>query len=195
MREAIRRATNKGPFPDGSVVQHDWIREKGFAASTIADAGKKDGIIRIAFLRPQDAASGVGHVVIVHQSVTYESHGGTGPNSREWTGSGRQTKAKVYILSSAVRFRWQHGLRPARERRIVHGQERSPLPRHRLQGLEQFAANDRVGDELKRYGFKDIRVTGGGRTRTAEVTWDGPDTTAQIDPHLTNILELRTDPT
>ena len=44
VREAVRLATNPpAPFPDGSVVQHDWVRAQGFAASSVIDAGKDDG--------------------------------------------------------------------------------------------------------------------------------------------------------
>ena len=40
VREAIRLATNpSAPFPDGSVVQHDWVRNKKFQPVTIADGG------------------------------------------------------------------------------------------------------------------------------------------------------------
>lgn len=103
VREAIRRATApRAPFPDGSVVQHEWVRGRGFRKSSVEAAFKKDGAVRIAFLRPQDAPSGVGHVVLVHNAVTYESHGGTGPNSRAWTGTGWQKKAFVYRLKDPV---------------------------------------------------------------------------------------------
>ncbi|HLL84226.1 MAG TPA: hypothetical protein VK420_16305 [Longimicrobium sp.] len=100
VREAIRLATDpRVPFPDGSVVQHEWVRAKGFRKSNVEAAHKKDGALRIAFLRPQDVKSGIGHVVLVHNALTLESHGGTGPNSRPWTGEGWQGKAFVYRLT------------------------------------------------------------------------------------------------
>jgi hypothetical protein len=101
VREAIRRATDpRVPFPDGSVVQHEWVRGNGFRASSVGAAAKNDGAVRIAFLRPQDSPSKIGHVVLVHNARTFESHGGVGPNSRAWTGSGWQAKAFVYLLTA-----------------------------------------------------------------------------------------------
>jgi hypothetical protein len=59
-----------------------------------------------------------------------------------------------------------------------------------LSGIEHFASNDYIANELTQYGFADVVVTGSGGTRVAEGTWTGPDTTAQIDPHITNIVEI-----
>ena len=100
VREAIRLATNPMvAFPDGSVVQHDWIRDQGFTRSGINDAKQSDGFVRIAFLRPQDSPRRIGHVVLISKARTLESHGGVGPNSRHWTGIGWQARAHVYILA------------------------------------------------------------------------------------------------
>jgi hypothetical protein len=100
VRELIWRSTNPHlNFPDGSVNQHDWVRAQGFQPQTVQDAGKQDGAVRIGFLRPQDSAEKIGHVVIVHSAATLESHGGVGPDSRSWTGAGWQGKANVYLLS------------------------------------------------------------------------------------------------
>ena len=100
VREAIRLATNpSAPFPDGSVVQHDWVRNKKFQPVTIADGALDDNHVRIAFLRPQDAPSHIGHVVLLSAGRTIESHGGVGPDSRPWTGKGWQSKAFVYVLT------------------------------------------------------------------------------------------------
>ena len=102
VREAVRLATNPpAPFPDGSVVQHDWVRAQGFAASSVIDAGKDDGLVRIAFLRPQDVPSRIGHVVLISAGMTLESHGGGGPDTRPWTGRDWQAKTFVYILAHA----------------------------------------------------------------------------------------------
>src|SRR5215471_4271033 len=49
-----------GIFPDGSVVQHDWVRKKGFAADTVASGAQQDGAVRIAFLSPSATTSGIG---------------------------------------------------------------------------------------------------------------------------------------
>jgi hypothetical protein len=101
VRETIWRSTTPHfNFPDGSVVQHDWIKDKGYERSNRADALLQDGKIRIAFLRPQDAPSRIGHVAFVHNAKTLESHGGVGPDARDWTNTGWQAKAFVYILKN-----------------------------------------------------------------------------------------------
>jgi hypothetical protein len=103
VREAIRRAeaTNIG-FPDGSVVQHDWVRAHGFTTCDIASATAMDGLVRIAFLSPTDSPDNIGHVVLVYHGRTLESHGGTGPDSRPWTGAGWQAHASVYVLTKTT---------------------------------------------------------------------------------------------
>ncbi|HEY0512972.1 MAG TPA: cupin domain-containing protein [Thermoanaerobaculia bacterium] len=100
VRELIWRATPAHQsFPDGSVVQHDWIRDRSFEHSTPDAALQQDGAVRIAFLRPQDSPSHVGHVVLIHNARTLESHGGVGPDSRAWTKAGWQGKTFVYVLN------------------------------------------------------------------------------------------------
>jgi hypothetical protein len=102
VREAVWRATAPHQdFPDGSVVQREHVQEKGYRHGTPADGLLRDGAVRIAFLRPQDVASGIGHVVLVHDATTFESHGGTGPDSRPWTNTGWQAKTLVYVLTPA----------------------------------------------------------------------------------------------
>jgi cell wall-associated NlpC family hydrolase len=84
-------------FKDGSVQQHEWIKEHGFKVSDVASGKLKDGRVRIAFLTPTDGG-GVGHVVLILNGKTAESCGGIGPCRRDWTGKGWQKKAHVYIL-------------------------------------------------------------------------------------------------
>lgn len=84
-------------LPDGSVNQQDWVRANNYKKSDI-EAGKlADGRVRIAFMSPSDGG-GVGHVALVLNGKTLESHGGKGPNRRAWTGAGWQAKARVYVL-------------------------------------------------------------------------------------------------
>lgn len=100
VRAAIRRSTDPKAteFPDGSVVQHDWVKAKQFAKSSVADGSLQDDKIRIAFLSPNDSPQKIGHVVLVRNGSTVESHSGVGPNSRQFTGTGWQALATVYIL-------------------------------------------------------------------------------------------------
>jgi hypothetical protein len=100
VRELVFRATTPPfDFPDGSVVQHDWVAQQGFAKSSIADGKLHDGAVRIAFLAPQASPSHIGHVVILHEGSTLESHGGLGPDSRPWTGDDWQGKTTVFVLT------------------------------------------------------------------------------------------------
>lgn len=100
VRSAIRRSTDpKVKFPDGSVVQHDWVKAQGFPRGTVDDGKLMDGKIRIAFLSPQDSPSRIGHVVLIRNGRTAESHSGVGPNSRAFDGTGWQRKARVYLLA------------------------------------------------------------------------------------------------
>jgi hypothetical protein len=100
VREALYCANSNLKFPDGSVVQHEWVRVHGFAQTDVASGKTSDNKVRIAFLRPQDTKSGIGHVVLIYNGKTLESHGGVGPDSRLWTGYGWQGIAYVYTLSA-----------------------------------------------------------------------------------------------
>lgn len=84
-------------IPDGSAVQHDWVRETGFKKSSSDSCFKNDGVVRIVFLSPS-AGGGIGHVALVLDGETMESHGGTGPDQRPWTGKGWQGRSSVYVL-------------------------------------------------------------------------------------------------
>jgi hypothetical protein len=199
VREAVREATNPTlAFPDGSVVQHDWVQAQQFTRGSV-DAGKlDDGMMRIAFLRPQDVSSGIGHVVLIIAGQTLESHGGVGPDKRIWDGSSWQAKTFVYNFAQNVQF--TASLAPAHLQAVVPpGPTFTVRQGHRyrativLSGLEQFAGNDLIAGKLTDVGFKNVVATGSGGTRTAEGTWTGPDTTAQIDPHLTDIVEIPAD--
>ena len=195
VREAIRLSTNPPIFPDGSVVQHDWIREHGFQKVTIDDGKLNDDVVRIAFLRPQDSPHGIGHVVLISRAMTLESHGGVGPDTRQWDGGDWQSKAFVYVLArgaqlamATVRGQAAAALALAASFTVRHGRRyRATVV---LNGFEQFAGNNLIADKLTQVGFINVEVTGSGGTRQVDGTWDGPDTTAQLDPHLTGVVEL-----
>ncbi|ESY35256.1 muramidase [Mesorhizobium sp. LNJC384A00] len=101
VRELVRRSTSLGSsFPDGSVVQHDWVRKKGFKKVDWEDGTSIDHIVRIAFLSPNDVSSGIGHVQLLYRDKTLESHGGVGPDSRTWSDLGYSKKMSVYRLTA-----------------------------------------------------------------------------------------------
>ncbi len=197
VREAVREASNPTlAFPDGSVVQHDWVQAQQFPKSSVAAGMQNDGMMRIAFLRPQDVPSGIGHVVLILAGQTLESHGGVGPDSRPWNGQSWQAKTFVYDFAHDVQFTTLHTAAmfqpgvptPAATFTVHHGgRYRGTIT---LSGFEQFATNDMIVGKLTDVGFTNVVVTGSGATRTAEGTWSGPETTAQLDPHLTHIVEL-----
>jgi hypothetical protein len=196
VREAIRLATTPTlALPDGSVVQHDWVSGHGFERSTVADAKIDDGIVRIAFLRPQDSAQGIGHVALISGAKTVESHGGVGPDSRVWDGASWQAKTSIYVLARSGQVAL-----PAPAAGLVAALAAAPSftirHSHRyaativLSGFEQFAGNDQVADRFKQVGFINVVVTGSGSNRHAEGTWNGVDTTAAIDPHIRDVVEI-----
>lgn len=59
-----------------------------------------------------------------------------------------------------------------------------------LTGFETWAGNETVARKLEEVGFKSVKVTGSGDRRTAEGLWSKSDVTADVDPHLTHIMEL-----
>jgi hypothetical protein len=87
-------------LPDGSWIQHQAVKKAGFKKSSVDSAKLQDGVLRIAFLDPNDSHSHIGHVVLVLNGETLESHGSHGPNRRAWNGTGWQEKASVYVLTA-----------------------------------------------------------------------------------------------
>ncbi|WP_208827111.1 chitosanase [Bradyrhizobium neotropicale] len=199
VREALRLATTPPvAFPDGSVNQHDWVRNHGFAKSTVSAALQSDGLVRIAFLRQQDSPSHIGHVVLIAGARTIESHGGIGPDSRAWTGAGWQARTFVYVLApdaaavaagggAMIGGAMVQAAQPASFTVRTGRRYRATIS---LRGFEQFASNDMVAAELQRFGFIDVSVSGSGGTRQAEGTWSGPDTTAQLDERIQHVEEI-----
>ena len=95
VRWLLHRATKgRVSIPDGSAVQHDWFKEHKFKLSSVASACLMDGVLRVAFLPP---SSGIGHVLLIRDGQTFESHGSAGPNRRTWTGRGYQGRCRVYV--------------------------------------------------------------------------------------------------
>jgi len=82
------------------------------------------------------------------------------------------------------------------EARAVTGQPYTARQGHRysatvtLTGFEQFASNSLIDDKLSELGFRNVVVTGEGGTRRAEGVWTGPDTTVQLDSHLSHVVDL-----
>lgn len=83
-------------IPDGSVNQREWFRKSGFKPTKQFD--ETDGRVRVAFLKPGDTPSGIGHVVLVIDGVTYESHGGRGVDSRPWGSASWMRKCSGFVI-------------------------------------------------------------------------------------------------
>jgi len=71
-------------MPDGSVNQHDWCDSQKLPKLAYPNVGKPDatGKLFIGFIQP--AHGHPGHVWLVHNATTLESHGGVGVDSRPW---------------------------------------------------------------------------------------------------------------
>lgn len=84
-------------IPDGSVQQGDWFEAKGFKKSTGAACERLDGILRVAQWRNP---GGVGHIALVHNGETIESHGGAGPDRREWDMNATwMAQSKIWVVA------------------------------------------------------------------------------------------------
>ena len=89
-------------MPDGSVNQHPWVEDMGLKP-TFNDAGElEDGFLRIAFLTPEASGEDIGHVLLVLNGQTYESHGDLGPDSRHYAGLTFRNALQVYVMGLPV---------------------------------------------------------------------------------------------
>ena len=99
-----RQAGGRVVLPDGSVTQHEACRAL-FKPSDPGDVGNRDGVLRIAFLEPLYAPDGSlkepGHVVLILDGSTLESHGHRGPDSRAWGSQGWMARMSAYVLQLA----------------------------------------------------------------------------------------------
>lgn len=89
-------------LPDGSYHQQDAIIAAKFKRSTVEALSAKDGNVRIAFIKPSDSHSGIGHVALWHNGKSIESHGKMGPNRRTPEQSSWLQRATVYVLTTVV---------------------------------------------------------------------------------------------
>jgi hypothetical protein len=86
-------------IPNGSVQQHEWAKKEGFKVSTVESGNLNDNAIRIAFLDPSKSLSKIGHVVLIINGKTCESHGSKGPNMRVWKDLPWAHLCDVYVLT------------------------------------------------------------------------------------------------
>lgn len=70
-------------MPDGSVNQHEWAKQN-FKEMPREAALRHDNCVYAFFLAPEDTHDGIGHTGLCVNGVTQESHGGKGPDHREW---------------------------------------------------------------------------------------------------------------
>lgn len=99
VRYALARATNQYiVLPDGSANQHAFIEDHGYKVSTVENGLLQDGAWRIFFLSPRDGG-GTGHVGLIKNGTTYESHGGVGPDCRVWGSHDFMKRCTVYVLT------------------------------------------------------------------------------------------------
>lgn len=56
--------------------------------------------------------------------------------------------------------------------------------------LEPLASNEMIVERLTQIGFDHVVVSGSGSIREAVGRWTGQDTTAQLDPRLSHVVEL-----
>jgi hypothetical protein len=56
--------------------------------------------------------------------------------------------------------------------------------------VERLATNEFIAEKLHGTGFSDVRVSGGGAMRVAEVLWPGPDRVGEIPTQVTGVDEV-----
>lgn len=89
-------------FPDGSVQQHDYIKAKGFLEVPLVIGHRYDGNLYIGFLPPDATSDKIGHVFLLNDNLTLESHGGKGPDRRIWGRMGFESRCSLYLLNPTV---------------------------------------------------------------------------------------------
>lgn len=82
-------------MPEGSYTQNDWCKAQGFKPCPYKNAALKDGRVRIGFMKPEDGEAG--HVVLIHNALTMESHGGEGVDRRPWNAKINGGKSRLDI--------------------------------------------------------------------------------------------------
>ena len=96
-------------IPDGSTNQRGWVEGlgrpnlEGFQEVPVADGHQINGVLYIAFLSPTQTNEHIGHVLLLCNGVTYESHGGPGekgPDSREWGSEPFMAEMSVYQMTN-----------------------------------------------------------------------------------------------
>lgn len=101
-RWVIYHACNHLVIPDGSANQHQWFEVNGFKQSDFHAALANDGILRVAFLSPQDSNEHIGHVLMILNGRCFESHGSTGPDDqRMWGSKGWQNAMTLFVVKIA----------------------------------------------------------------------------------------------
>ena len=70
-------------LPDGSCNEGDALAKFGFKPSNPANCALLDGHVRVC-VHEADDKDGTGHIWLVLNGVTLESHGGVGVSSRAW---------------------------------------------------------------------------------------------------------------
>lgn len=56
--------------------------------------------------------------------------------------------------------------------------------------LEQMADNAVIAAEIRRYGFSEVHVSGGGAARTAVGRWTGKDSLVTVPSRVTSLREI-----
>lgn len=99
VRYVIYHGSDKtAAMPDGSWYQHKYCKDNGLTVSPYSDCVLSDGWLRIAFIEPRKGVPG--HVWLVLDGMTLESHGGKGPDRRAWDTAILKSKVSdCYLLA------------------------------------------------------------------------------------------------
>lgn len=100
MRALIHYSTDgEVTMPDGSWNQLDWLIAQGFPQVNFDTCVENDDSIRICVY---EQPGHTGHVWLVMNGITYESHGHAGPSHRDWNNqvlAGISKMTKVFLVA------------------------------------------------------------------------------------------------
>jgi hypothetical protein len=98
VRYLVYKVCNLVITSGGTWWQNEWCKSHLQSEANYKCAGQRDGVIRIGYF-PKPSGLAAGHIWLILNGMTIESHGHTGPDRRAWNTSVLVTHVKnTYVL-------------------------------------------------------------------------------------------------
>ena len=81
-----------------STDQYNEFQSSGYSECTVEDGHLTDGILRLAYLSPENTSDDIGHILLICDGMTYESRGSVGPSTQQWGAQGYHRLMKLLVL-------------------------------------------------------------------------------------------------